>query len=604
MMWVAFLTLSPLHAATTTATTAVKSGVKSASKGVSVSQKPSFATPVVVSGAPWTRKTYMSGKTIVGTSVVAASPSGPEASSALPPVIVHINGLDALTQHILPKLADENDLGDLEKSATLWQGTFKVDDPFYGWRNCIDLKVSYSLGAELDLDSNDVSASFTDGKILKSAWDLDTNSGTLSGSVKAVVSKGDHYTNAFCLAGWDTLFATVMGTNSISVTSDDFSGDLNVKLDQVVDSTVSVKDIQNIDFAFDVDVSTQGWVASLLDAIASAALSISDLFGSGCNSYSSCASKLVTTFVNSDDVSDKIVAAVNDSIEYAAAIDGTVSESGLSLDYGLSLSELKTGTDTNMMTASWAAELESDGESDDCAENLSESSYEVQTGSALDHDVDVNIGYAVLSRAIFLAGDQGAFCRRFNGSFSLGSDALSESSGVGSVMVKAGVVTSLSSTLSYAGELMPDGKISISPIDGGTDADDTVKITIPLHVADVTASTVMSTSTSTEIEASSDLAFDAEFTGSIGLHGDDLVLSFDSVAIANLQGGITAGSEELTAAELQEKIQDKLDDMKDDLARIALPRITEISDLAGLTIEVSAVEANTRGLFVGFDIGI
>jgi hypothetical protein len=142
-------------------------------------------------------------------------------------------------------------------------------------------------------------------------------------------------------------------------------------------------------------------------------VAIYDLFDQTCSGLDECASEAVNEYALEDDeVVDSLTTVINDAIEVPAALDGGLSHDGYRLDYGVSLDALDTYVSTDHLETTWEVTLESGAADDPCAAGLTLPWSFGNPGHtpATTNDLELEAPLALISRAIVLAGKQGALC--------------------------------------------------------------------------------------------------------------------------------------------------------------------------------------------------
>lgn len=574
---------------------------------------------------PWSRTSFNAAKPLTlqtgGLATVNASDQAE----------VKLNGLEAWTKKVVPVLAEQNGLDHVFISEELSSGMLQAQDWFSGnWKDCVEYEVEADITIELPLDSNDVTAEFAKSKKLKTEWDVDD--AYLAVTVRTHLENGPNSGNVFC-AGWNLLNLFV-GTTSSTVSSENFAGSLDVTLSEVVNSVVSVNDIDAITLEFsDITLLNSDALTWLVDAFLAAGDSVADMFGGGlsCNDVDECVSDLATDQVQKDDTKDVIVSAVNDAIEYTATVEGAENAGDFTIDYAVALPSFST-TNSNTMKTKWDVEISTDGAQDPCAADLRQGVYFETDAALTDDDIDVKIPFPLIDKAVYEIGQKGKFCETVSGT-APGPIALPITgdivpNGALKISPAASIMSPFEvraqqvgygagirqNQFQFAGARQAAAQPNLGGVqivgnaaeadeEGGEaaeDDDDATKlyVTVPAKLVNITVGGHALTG--------QELYVDIEVEGKIGVNcADGLYVEFTRAESGDITGTLSAPTGLAYGEDdVRDAVNDAIDDMEEDLqGKIPMvPKVNNLAETGELGVEIGTVNIDDAGMHVGLNI--
>lgn len=534
-------------------------------------------------------------------------------STNTPDIIATLNGLDALTEKVIPAVAEAYGFDDLSYDVKLSSGTLEAYDAVQAkWKTCATFTIRLDSDASLPIGKHDVTAAFKEDNVVTTSWNV--VQAALDGDVSVSLDWGDDANNLFCI-GWDILTAgqDLFGDTRLSFATDGLSGTLTAQLEDVSASTVAIESIQEADLAFDeITIGNSDVINFLVDL----GFSVADLFGASCANIEDCVNELIDAGLANTEVRDGFAAVLNDAISESLSLSGGTDDA-INLNYTVALADLNT-TDDNQLKSEWDVTLSSDAASDPCADAMTESAYGTLSKRSLGGDIDLAAGFPLISHAAYEIGKSGKFCRPFSGSLTL-NDA-------GDVVTDGEFFNSVINgiTLRYSGEIIPNGALVVSgsstnqktitaktPVTTSIQTrtttrmtpmpviqflTDPIYLTFPVRLADFEATLSLgSLSATADITATLKVAADVGITCENGL-----ALTPKNIWLEDISGQIVIGDLSIDASEIASTLNNSADNILDGLDPITLlPKINSLGDLGlGLKLDQIAIDADSLRLAV------
>lgn len=513
---------------------------------------------------------------------------------------VVINGLDAITEKVIPAVIYDNDLDHVEYETTLARGTLQAKNLFTGnWKDCAEFEATLELEADFPVDSNDVTADFKTNRVVDTDWDI--RSAELNVDLEVELGWGDDASNVWCW-GWDVVTAVenLIGRTHLRASAEGLAGELKVAMKDASHSTIGISSVQTATLSFDeIDITKNDAINWLIDA----GISIADMFGGSCSDLEDCVNDRIDDELNSKDILNQIKTGLNDAISRSATLQGGV-DGEFDIDYDVLLAALSTNS-SNQFATGWDAELSSDEAEDDCASDLEETTYGAITSDDLGGDVDVTIGFPLISKAAYEIGKQGLFCRTFSGTVE-SDDAMdaagSAETGNDDADAAIGMIKGYASSYgafsaNYSGQLVPDGALVIKKADESNQ----VTVSLPVRLQDVEVSNALTGTHSAD--GGSEITADLELTTEIDVSCENgLYLKPIAAALTDLSGSVEFDGETVNAADFEEDLQDAVEDILEDMDAITLvPKINSL-DTLGLGIEIDDVDIDSNSLHIAVNL--
>jgi hypothetical protein len=501
-----------------------------------------------------------------------------------------INGLDAITEKVIPAVIAANDLDHVEYEDTLAKGTLEAYDPFNGWRECAEFEATLEIEADFPVDSNDVTADFESNRVVDTDWDID--GAQLEVDVEVELGWGDHASNLFCL-GWDIVTAVenLIGKTHLRAYADGLGGELKVAMKDASHSTIGISSVNNATLSFDeVDITKNDAINWLIDA----GISIADMFGGSCSSLEDCVNDRIDDELNGKDILNQIKSGLNDAIAGSATVGGGT-DGELNLDYAVLLAALSTNSE-NQFSTGWDVELTSDEAADACADDLRESSYGSVSSETLGGDVDLTAGFPLLSKAVYEIGKQGFFCRSVSGSVNVAEETSGLSTGNARADAIMSQVASGVGILRYSAALVPDGAIEIAD----AEENNRLSITLPVRLDDLSVTSSLGTPS---VDADDPITADFKVTAEIDVDCENgLYLKLVSAALSDISGSVEINGETVDASEWEDDLQEAAEGVLDDVDAITIvPKVNSL-DTLGLGIEIADVDIDSSSIHVAVNL--
>lgn len=501
-----------------------------------------------------------------------------------------LNGLDAITEKVIPAVIQDNGLDHVEYAATLVEGKLEAQNWITGnWKECATFKVSLAIEADFPVGERDVTADFEADRVIDTDWDV--SGAALDGDVEVELGWGADANNAYCL-GWNllTTLENVIGRTHVSFGTDGLSGELKVAMGDAADSVIGISSVKNATLSFDeVRVTDSAAINKLIDF----GISIADLFGVSCSDLEDCVNDRIDGELNKKTILNRIKTGLNDAIKRSATLEGGI-DGEFDIEYDVVLASLSTNA-SNQFSTGWDVDLDSD-ETDPCAGDLRETSYGSASAKTLGGDVDLTAGFPLISKAAYAIGKQGAFCLPFSGSVDLGKAAEGVSTGYDEVDGVIDQVTDALGTVSYSGTIVPDGAIVVS----GAPDENRITLTLPIRLDGFTVRTSLGAGAPDLDEpVSGNLKVAAEIDVSCE---NGLYLKPVSVALTDLAGSVTVADRTFSVSDMEDDLQEAAEGLLDDFRAITLvPKINSL-DALGLGIEIADVDVDSKAVHVAINL--
>ncbi|MFT7621242.1 MAG: hypothetical protein ACI9WU_000403 [Myxococcota bacterium] len=467
-------------------------------------------------------------------------------------VALRINGLDTVGRELVPDLAEENGVDEMNFSDDkLGGGTWSCYDWTFHVRD---------VGIKLPVDSSTVSGSFGDSGRTVTDWSLNTACATARFDFEAERKNN----KIWCL--W------ALPINiELSINIEDLDGEVDFTAAAGSDNTVTVTSIDKMT----LELSNIGYQSNsgFLNAVLAVGFSLYDLFKTSCSGIDDCASEVVNDILQSKNkVEERLLSTMDDALAQPLAMGGGTSTEGLSIEYSVALDGLQSSKNHDTMTTLWDVDLGNGGTTDTCASGLtlamSMATGSVGHASYTSDDLEVELPYSLIARAAWVAGQQGVFCHSFEAT---------EAGGSG---------------LGATGTVVPSGSIRATA-GSGSDPANTVILTLPVRAT-------LDGATSGDISA--DVTVKAEFETSCG---EGLYAVITDVSVANFSGTITLSGFEIDAADMEDFLVDLIEDeIPASLPSFqVLPQVTALNDSGSLSLSVGEVVSDTQVIVVGLNFG-
>lgn len=523
-------------------------------------------------------------------------------------VRVQLNGLTALTEKILPIAAQEAGLNDIQQEFAVPTQQLMALGVV-----CYELDLNLVFQIHLPIESNSVRANFTSGLGLKTNWDLDDANVEL-----AIHTQLRDMSNNVACWGWD--LASFLATDNNTVGAKGLGGMLNVHL-QEEDSRVTLAEIEEFTLAFrEITVTSSSFLNWLIDL----GMQASEIFDSHCDSTEACVNLILNNELKKENTQRRIVKALNRVLGTSLAISGGMSPDGQNIDYAVALKNLAT-SESNALRASWDIDLSTLNTSDPCAIALERAEYETSEAAFSNSDINISIPFAQFIDAAYLIGQQGVFCANIAGNISTTQADGEVRYAGGSFHYNQNIQdhrTPFDVNIQYRGALVPNGVLDLR-LDEAADTKNTVYILVPFRVDfNATASIAVNVNSefselSTIENASNDVLETQEIRTSSTLSGvleistrldvdcnEGLYLNVESVKINDISGSLHFGDTFISGTELTSSIENAMaEHFNQHLPYLTiLPKVTDVTNMGGLGVEINEVVLNETSLGVGINI--
>jgi hypothetical protein len=477
------------------------------------------------------------------------------------PLVLTLKSLDAITETILPAIAEENGLDDVELgNVVIFETHILCWDWTFGIRNT-ELSVP--------IRSDSVDAEIRTGNELHAEIDVDA-----SFEATVYLKRANVSTSIFCLGDSVKESAVTVEASGLHA---ELTAELTTGSSKVLVSSIDDLEAEITSVSFDGD--------GILDLLAEVAVALYDLFNGDCSNITSCVNDAIDELVlTSDDLSEKLEDTFNDAISTSLSLDSSATLDGASVDFAASLEELETDSE-GTASATFDLDLSSDATASGCADALRWSAPVGGEGGSTSADFDLQIPAWVIAKSLYLAGKQGVFCQ---------------------------TVSLVYSGRAYNARIIPSGTLSVdlsrfslhpvatSPLlpgsTGGT------VIATPSSDVDVKLPVTLSL-TGGNVRGTFAATVTARFLLSID-PANGLYAEYAGLDLSGLSGElIFAGLYHVDAATYDDEIEDGFEaGVGSSLDRIQLlPKITEIAD-TGWALEIEDLATTDTHLTVGLSI--
>jgi|GEM_PF-3596469 len=450
-------------------------------------------------------------------------------------VALTASGLDRIASEVVPTLANEAGLGDIEvPDVVLAEGRF--DSLCDGsWK----LKAR-DITLRLPVDSNDLRAHFQSGNKLD--LNLNQDGAYFSAEVAFVINAKDA-----CIVLPDEAFDLA----SVSFSVRDLDLDLNLGFgasgDRIVIHTIH---------ELDADIGSFTFGSSFLNTLVDFGFSVAGAFGSSCGTIEACINQQLAHHVaDNEDLQDKLLGSMNDALNVALSVSGASSASGFSYDYQIALASLSVDDD-RALVSTWDASLSRGGASvSSCASLLTytKKSSKAEELSYGGH-IDAVVPLWLIEKGLYLAGQQAYLCP-----------------------TRSGVFGGLPGA-TYSIAARPEGMITV--LTSSVASTGTYKLNVPLRVT-----TGIKAGTVTRYHVQN---ITASVTATTVLSGGGLKISLGAATATGFSGSVSIAGTSVDISSLKSTLESALNAKLAGLNIPVLPRATDVGDF--LTARLSRIE--------------
>lgn len=299
---------------------------------------------------------------------------------------IQMNGMDAITENVLPNFADQNGLEDfaIDDDIIIFSGEKEILGCNYYW----SVKI---LNSELQLpmDDQSLAASFLDNSIIHTKWDVPEATATGKIRIRA-------YAPSWACPDID---------ETKNTSGSGFKGEMDFVMDYKEDENVLyIKDIVNASLYLTKvhTEETTGFVKKILEWLAEK-LIFSDLP----DDYETEVMNYI--FKKNNTVKDKLKKTVNDMLSFALNVTGK-NEEVIPFEYATKFEGFQT-SDENHLNTAWDIYITTNKPANPCARYLGTKSYHKSKGPIPElGDFTVGIPFGIITKSLYGVGQTGAFC--------------------------------------------------------------------------------------------------------------------------------------------------------------------------------------------------
>lgn len=322
-------------------------------------------------------------------------------------IVLNQDLLDTITQDILPPVADELGLNDIQTPDDIAKETDVGACHVGGNLKIHDIKIN------LPISEDTFAASFASDSKLKTSWDFSEDSyftAKLKLDVPRTPVGGD------CTVLQWLLFGDLYITGDISVSGIKIDADFALG---VKNNKVQIKNISTFDADLDAinveidDLEGGGLIKLLIDA--GLGITTEDFSCAANSSFEECleiwAEGEIIKSIEGDDIKASLKEAVNTSLAMVLAIEETTAVAGQDIAYAFKLTGLENTPDEASLITQWSATLTNNGANDSCASSLTFNK-DMKDVTTYDDQgaVDTYLPFWLIEQVGYFIGKWGYFC--------------------------------------------------------------------------------------------------------------------------------------------------------------------------------------------------